>query len=281
MTIMKAHTQEEFITFMSQLLETNANLGFYTDFTKCHANVNKIAMRLNALNYLIGKDDIAAAVHDLWEENPQVFTTLDILIGVRTKDKKLSFNRESEVQLIEEFFTSAEGVVEFIQDTGLEKVFRNKQITNLVDYVFGVEVGLDTNARKNRSGHIMEEQVACILTNANVAFKQEVYSREFPEVYQALGVDSKRFDFVVKTPTKTYLMEVNFYSSGGSKLNEVARAYTELAPKVNACDGYEFVWVTDGKGWESAKGKLEEAFYTIPSIYNLTTFHDFVNTLKA
>jgi len=280
MDIMKAHTQEEFKTFMSQLLETNANLGFYTDFAKCHANVNKIAMRLNALNYLIGKDDIVAAVHDLWEENPQVFTTLDILIGVRTKDKKLSFNRESEIQLIEEFFTSAEGVVEFIQDTGLEKVFRNKQITNLVDYVFGVEVGLDTNARKNRSGHIMEERVANFLTKANVAFRQEVYSREFPEVYQALGVDSKRFDFVVETSTKTYLMEVNFYSSGGSKLNEVARAYAELAPKVNACKGYEFVWVTDGKGWESAKGKLEEAFYTIPSIYNLTTFKPFVDTLR-
>ncbi|EFC67408.1 LOW QUALITY PROTEIN: DpmII restriction endonuclease, partial [Prevotella sp. oral taxon 317 str. F0108] len=251
-----------------------------TDFAKCHANVNKIAMRLNALNYLIGKDDIAAAVHDLWKENPQVFTTLDILIGVRAKDKKLSFNRESEIQLIEEFFTSAEGVVEFIQDTGLEKVFRNKQITNLVDYVFGVEVGLDTNARKNRSGHIMEERVASILTKANVEFRQEVYSREFPEVYQALGVDSKRFDFVVETPAKTYLMEVNFYSGGGSKLNEVARAYAELAPKVNACEGYEFVWVTDGKGWESAKGKLEEAFYTIPSIYNLTTFKPFVDTLR-
>ena len=277
---MKAHTQEEFNTFMSQLLETNANLGFYTDFAKCHANVNKISMRLNALNYLIGKDDIAAAVHDLWKENPQVFTTLDILIGVRAKDKKLSFNRESEIQLIEEFFTSAEGVVEFIQDTGLEKVFRNKQITNLVDYVFGVEVGLDTNARKNRSGHIMEERVASILTKADVAFRQEVYSREFSEVHQTLGVDSKRFDFAVETPAKTYLMEVNFYSGGGSKLNEVARAYAELAPKVNACEGYEFVWVTDGKGWESAKGKLEEAFYTIPSIYNLTTFKPFVKTLR-
>ena len=275
----KAHTQEEFNTFMSQLLETNASLGFYTDFAKCHANVNKIAMRLNALNYLIGKDDIAAAVHDLWEENPQVFTTLDILIGVRTKDKKLSFNKESEIQLIEEFFTSAEGVVEFIQDTGLEKVFRNKQITNLVDYVFGVEVGLDTYARSNRSGHIMEEWVASIL-KAKVKFEQEVYSREFPEVYQALGADSKRFDFVVATPAKTYLMEVNFYSGGGSKLNEVARAYAELAPKVNACEGYEFVWVTDVKGWESAKGKLEEAFYTIPSIYNLTTFKPFVDTLR-
>ena len=276
----KAHTQEEFNTFMSQLLETNANLGFYTDFAKCHANVNKIAMRLNALNYLIGKDDIGAAVHDLWEEIPQAFTILGILIGVRTKDKNLAFNGQDKIQPIEKFFTSAEGVVEFIQDTGLEKVFRNKQITNLVDYVFGVEVGLDTNARKNRSGHIMEKRVASILTKANVEFRQEVYSRKFPEVYQALGVDSKRFDFVVKTPAKTYLMEVNFYSGGGSKLNEVARAYAELAPKVNACEGYEFVWVTDGKGWESAKGKLEEAFYTIPSIYNLTTFKPFVDKLS-
>ena len=84
MSIIKAHTEEEFKTFMSQLLETNANLGFYTDFAKCHANVNKIAMRLNALNYLIGKDDIVAAIHELWEENPQAFTILDILIGVRT-----------------------------------------------------------------------------------------------------------------------------------------------------------------------------------------------------
>lgn len=280
MNIMKAHTQEEFNTFMSQLLETNANLGFFTDFAKCHANVNKIAMRLNALNYLIGKDDIAAAVHDLWEENPQVFTTLDMLIGVRTKDKKFSFNKESEIQLIEKFFTSAEGVVEFIQDTGLEKVFRNKQITNLVDYVFGVEVGLDTYARSNRSGQIMEEWVASILKKANVLLEREVYSSRFPEVYQALGVDSKRFDFVVATPAKTYLMEVNFYNGGGSKLSEVARAYVELALKVNACEGYEFVWVTDGKGWESAKGKLEEAFYTIPSIYNLTTFKPFVDTLR-
>ena len=276
----KAHTQEEFNTFMSQLLETNANLGFYTDFAKCHANVNKIAMRLNALNYLIGKDDIGAAVHDLWEEIPQAFTILGILIGVRTKDKNLAFNGQDKIQPIEKFFTSAEGVVEFIQDTGLEKVFRNKQITNLVDYVFGVEMGLDTYARSNRSGHIMEERVANILNKANVKFRREVYSCEFPEVYQALGVDSKRFDFVVATPAKTYLMEVNFYSGGGSKLNEVARAYAELAPKVNACEGYEFVWVTDGKGWESAKGKLEEAFYTIPSIYNLTTFKPFVDKLS-
>lgn len=278
---MKVHTEEEFRRFMSQLLTTNANLGFYTDFQKCHENVKKIAMKLHALNYLVGKVDMEEAIHDLWEENPSVFSVLDILIAVRTKDKKIAFNRADEPQLIENFFDSEEGVQEYIRDTGLYDVLSNKQITNLVDYVFGVEVGLDTNARKNRSGHIMEGMVASILSKAGISFEQEVYSREFPAVYNALGVDSKRFDFVIKTPAKTYLMEVNFYSGGGSKLNEVARAYTELAPKVNACQGYEFVWVTDGIGWESAKGKLEEAFYTIPSIYNLTTFKEFVETLRA
>ena len=278
---MKAHTEQEFQSFMTQLLETNANLGFYTDFQKCHENVKKIAMKLHALNYLVGKENIEEAIHDLWEENPSVFSVIDILIAVRTKDKKIAFNRADEPQLIENFFDSEEGVQEYIKDTGLSDVLSNRQITNLVDYVFGVEVGLDSNARKNRSGHIMEDMVANILTKAGIIFDQEVYSREFPAVYKALGVDSKRFDFVIKTQAKTYLMEVNFYSGGGSKLNEVARAYTDLAPKINACQGYEFVWVTDGIGWESAKGKLEEAFYTIPSIYNLTTFKEFVESLYA
>ena len=278
---MKAHTEQEFQSFMTQLLETNANLGFYTDFQKCHENVKKIAMKLHALNYLVGKENIEEAIHDLWEENPSVFSVIDILIAVRTKDKKIAFNRADEPQLIENVFDSEEGVQEYIKDTGLSDVLSNRQITNLVDYVFGVEVGLDSNARKNRSGHIMEDMVANILTKAGIIFDQEVYSREFPAVYKALGVDSKRFDFVIKTQAKTYLMEVNFYSGGGSKLNEVARAYTDLAPKINACQGYEFVWVTDGIGWESAKGKLEEAFYTIPSIYNLTTFKEFVESLYA
>ena len=277
---MKVHTKQEFQNFMSQLLETNANLAFYTDFQKCHENVKKIAMKLHALNYLVGKENMKEAIHDLWNENPSVFSVLDILIAVRSKDRKIAFNRANKPQHIEKFFASEEGVQEYIKDTGLSEVLSSKQITNLVDYVFGIEVGLDTNARKNRSGHIMENMIANMLTEAGITFEQEVYSRDFPEVYKALGVDSKRFDFVVKTQKKTYLMEVNFYSGGGSKLNEVARAYTELAPKINACQGYDFVWVTDGIGWASAKGKLEEAFYTIPSIYNLTTFEKFVKSLK-
>lgn len=275
----RAHTQEEFDMFMSQLRETNANLGFFTDFGKIAANVESVAIKLNQLNYLIGKEELAAAVHRLWDENPKVFEVLNILIAVRTANKKV-VGRSGSVRILKDFFTTPEGVIEYVEDTGLYDVLRNKHVTNLVDYVFGVETGLDTNARKNRSGHVMEGLVADILRNEGIDFRQEVYSTEFEDM-AVLGEDIKRFDFVVQTPAKSYLIEVNFYSDGGSKLNEVARAYSELAPKINQSGRYGFVWITDGQGWKSARNKLEEAFYSIPCIYNLTTIDEFVRLVKA
>lgn len=262
---MSAHTKEQFEQFISQLKETNTTLDFYCDFEKIHNNVENISMKLNQLNYLIGQKDLDSAIHRLWNENKSVFSILEILIAVRSSDKKKAIMSDGNVNLINSLFDNVEGVLEYIHSTGLDKVFQNKQIKNLVDYVFGVETGLDTNARKNRSGHLMEKQVASILDNAKISYRQEVYSTEYPEL-AVLGEDKKRFDFVIETNCCKYLMEVNFYSGGGSKLNEVARAYSELSPKINAVDGFEFVWITDGIGWKSAKNKLKEAFYTIPNI---------------
>jgi len=169
--------------------------------------------------------------------------------------------------------------LEFLQGTGLAEIFQSRRIKNLVDYVFGIETGLDTNARKNRSGHIMEATVARILRENGISFRQEVYSSEFPEL-SVLGTDKKRFDFYIETTKRKYLIEVNFYSGGGSKLNEVARAYTELAPKVNSVKGFEFVWITDGIGWKSARNKLEEAYNAIPSVYNLANISSFIEQLR-
>lgn len=250
------------------------------DFPKVAANVEAISIKLNQLNYLIGQEDMAAAVKRLWEENPKVFSVLDVLIAVRTKDKKKAIDVYGNIHLVSDYFNSPELVTAFLNETGLTEVFQKKQIKSLVDYVFGVEVGLDSNARKNRGGHIMEGLVANILTLYGIPFEQEVYYTEFPEIVKALGADNKRFDFVIRTPQKTYLIEANFYTGGGSKLNEVARSYSELAPKINAVPGFEFVWITDGIGWESARNKLEEAFAHIPSVYNLTNINTFIEKLK-
>lgn len=276
---MGVHTKEQFEQFMSQLKETNTTLGFYCDFKKINNNVETISIKLNQLNYLIGQNDIDTAIRRLWNENKGVFSILEILIAVRTSDKKKAIMVDGNVKLINALFDSVEGVIEYIHGTGLDEVFRNKQIKNLVDYVFGVETGLDTNARKNRSGYLMENQIASILDNAGISYRQEVYSTEYSEL-SVLGEDKKRFDFVIETEHCKYLMEVNFYSGGGSKLNEVARAYSELSPKINAVDGFKFIWITDGIGWKSAKNKLEEAFYAVPNIYNLTTINELIEQVK-
>ena len=270
--------KEQFKTFLSQLSETNATLDYFVDFQKVIGNVRKIALKLNQLNYLIGKDNLEEAINELYEENPKVFEVLDILIAVRNKNTK-TLDNTGKIVSLENYFTSPKSILEYICETRLAEVFKNKEITNLVDYVFGIEVGLDTNARKNRGGDNMSKAVSLLFDREEVYYKKEVNSTLFLDI-ESLGVDVKRFDFVIKTKKKTYLIETNFYNTGGSKLNEVARAYSEVAPKINQYENYEFVWITDGQGWLSAKNKLEEAYNTIPSVYNLTTLSKFVEKVK-
>lgn len=278
---MAAHTKEQFDEFLSQLKETNATLAFYSDFKKISANVADIAISLNMLNYLLGKRDLRKAVEELWARDKRVFGVMDILIATRKKDNKKFFDENGEYHLVHSLFETTDGVMEFLEGTGLAEVFKRREIKDLVDYVFGVETGLDTNARKNRSGEITESLVAKIFRTKGVAFKEQVSSAHFPAISAVLGADQKIFDFCIEKPDKTYLIEVNFYSGGGSKLNEVARSYTDVGPKVNGVEGFEFIWITDGQGWKSAKNKLEEAFMTIPRIYNLTTIGDFIREIEV
>lgn len=269
-----------FDTFMSQLKATNATLSFYADFPKIAQNVQEVAISLTMLNYLLGKEELRGAVEALWQRDPSCFQVMDILIATRAKEHKLYIDGEGNIHPIHSLFDSVDGVMTFLEETGLAHLFRSGQLKDLVDYVFGVETGLDSNARKNRSGTLMENVVASVFREAGLEFAEQESSDKHPAVAAVLGKDTKCFDFAVKTQNKTYLIEVNFYSASGSKLNEVARSYTEIAPKVNRIPGYEFVWITDGVGWLSAKSKLQEAFAAIPSIYNITTLGELVNRLR-
>lgn len=270
---------KDFNLFISQLSETNTTLNSLTDFDKVYRNVSKVAIKLNQLNYLLGKSDLRTAVAELYEENPTAFEVLDILVAVRKSDKKRVLNNKFEAVFVESYFMDVDSICEYLKRTGLAEIFTSKKITNLVDYVFGVEVGLDTNARKNRGGNIMASAVAKRFADAGIVFRTEVNSTEFPEI-TALGADLKRFDFVISANDKTYLIEANYYNGGGSKLNETARSYSDIAPKINQYQQYEFVWITDGQGWNTAKNKLEEAYNIIPRVYNLTTLSEFIKDLK-
>ena len=232
------------------------------------------------LNSLIGSDDMRKSVETIWNRDKSAFDVMDILIAVRSEGKKKVLNSIGKCVVMDSLFESVDGVMEFLENTGLADIFQTRKIKDLVDYVFGIETGLDTNARKNRSGHVMEGMVACVFDKNNIDYRQEVYSREWPAITKVLGDDEKRFDFVIQTVQKTYLIEVNFYSGGGSKLNEVARSYSDIAPKINSVPGFEFVWITDGIGWKSARNKLQEAYNIIPSIYNLTDITNFISDIK-
>ena len=270
---------KDFDTFMSQLQETNQTLDFFCDFNKIVQNVNNIKLSLCMLNSLIGAPNLRKAVETIWRRDRTAFDVMEILIAVRDRGNKKVIDTKGRCVPLSSFFFDIDGVMEYLESTGLAEVLQQQKIKNLVDYVFGIETGLDSNARKNRSGHVMERMIARIFTTNNISFRQEVYSSEWPEITNVLGDDEKRFDFVVQKNGTTYLIEVNFYSGGGSKLNEVARSYSEIAPKINAVNDFEFVWITDGIGWRSAKNKLQEAYSIIPSIYNLTNIADFLEVL--
>ena len=272
--------KQNFNTFMSQLQETNQTLDFFCDFDKIHANVENIKLSLCILNSLIGATDMKKAVETIWQRDKTAFNVMDILIAVRSEGKKKVLNKLGTCVLLDSFFTSVDGVLEYLNDTGLTEVFQSRKIKDLVDYVFGIETGLDTNARKNRSGHVMENMVAKLFEQNDINFRQEVYSSEWEQITHVLGDDEKRFDFVIKTANTIYLIEVNFYSSGGSKLNEVARSYSDISPKINSVQGFEFVWITDGIGWKSARNKLQEAYNIIPNIYNLTNINEFIKLIQ-
>ena len=170
--------------------------------------------------------------------------------------------------------------VKFMKNTGLFDLLQNHVIHSLVDYVMGVEVGMDTNGRKNRTGDAMEDLVDSYITNAG--FKEgHNYFKQFAasEITKKWGLDlseisnkgksEKIFDFVVKTPNMIYGIEANFFGSGGSKLNETARSYKTIAIESKNIKGFTFVWFTDGKGWTSARNNLEETFDVMEHIYNI------------
>ena len=230
--------KEKFSVFFDNITEIKIGLDYYTDFKKVINNVNTISLRLTQLNYLVGQKDMRKAVEEVWEENPKAFSVMGILVAVRKKQNKKAWGRDGSERLVYNYFDSVDHIMEFIEDSGLLTVLQDKHIKNLVDYVFGVETGLDTHGRKNRIGEIMASKIAQQFDEANISYEREVQSKKFPAIKSVLGKDSKRFDFVISCPSKKYLVEVNYYGTQGSKVTEIPRSYMDVAKKINSVEGF-------------------------------------------
>ena len=212
--------------------------------------------------------------------SPETLECIPLLLAVRSKEIFVKDEVNEYLFKFDKMIYSVDDYIKFMRESGLFDLLQNHIINNLYDYVLGVEVGLDSNGRKNRGGHLMENLVEDYIQKAGFK-KGESYFKEMNlgDIEKKWGLDlsamsgnnisSKRFDFVIKTDEQVYVIEANFYSSMGSKLNETARSYKMLAQESKKVNGVTFIWFTDGTGWNSAKKNLEETFNELETIYNI------------
>ena len=272
--------KRNFSEWLSTFRNSIADYGYYIDFDKVHCNVNEIKVELNILNSLIGSHTIEKDFEKLLTRYPETLKCIPILLAVRANEIAAMDEDGSYVYSFKEMNYSIDDYKMFMRKTGLFDLLEKHILGNLVDYVTGVETGLDSNGRKNRGGHLMENVVETFIQKAgfikNKSYFKEMYIHEITEKWNIdlsaisnEGRMEKRFDYVVKTKNHIYVIETNFYGSGGSKLNETARSYKQIAQEVATIPGVTFVWFTDGKGWNSARNNLQETFDVLDTIYNI------------
>ena len=272
--------KRNFTEWLSTFRNSIADYGYYIDFEKVHCNVNEIKVELNILNSLIGSHSIEKDFEKLLTRYPETLKCIPVLLAVRANEIAAMDEEGSYVFSFKEMNYSIDDYKMFMRKTGLFDLLENHILGNLVDYVTGVETGLDSNGRKNRGGHLMENVVEKFIRKAgfikNKNYFKEMYIHEITEKWNIdlsaisnEGRMEKRFDYVVKTKNQIYVIETNFYGSGGSKLNETARSYKQIAQEVATIPGVTFVWFTDGKGWNSARNNLRETFDVLETIYNI------------
>ena len=289
-------SNEVFDYLISTLKPSNMTFDYFVDWKKVFKNVDDIKIGLNTLNALIGTDNFEEMFIKLIKKDPELIKLIPIIL-VRDGHsngiiKILNYNNFKFDYKIFDFKKKnltdkdIELYLEFIEKTGLKEIIQKEKIKNFVDYVIGVEAGLNSNARKNRGGTIMENMVENLIKEfcLNNDFKyitqadsNKIFNNfgiEVPVYVDKKGIKKERkYDFVIKTKTQLYLLECNFYAGGGSKLKATAEEYEKLGQSLKL-DNFNFIWITDGAGWLTTKIPLQKAIENIDYLINLQMAED-------
>ncbi len=270
-----------FEDWLATCRESIATYAYYTDFEKIYSNIEMIKIELNILNSLIGSKNIKEDFKKLVKQYPNVLQCIPLLLAVRKKEIEIQDIDGNFIYRFDNTNQSIEQYCVFMERTGLFDLISKHLINNLVDYATGVETGLGSNGRKNRGGKLMENLVESYIQKAGFIFNTSYFKQmEISTIQEKWNIDLSaisnegktvtRFDFVVKTNNYLYAIETNFYQSGGSKLNETARSYKNIALKARDIKNFCFVWIIDGEGWQSVRNNLAETFAILPTLYNIT-----------
>lgn len=268
--------KRNFVEWLGTFKDNISDYKYYINFDKVYKNVEENKVEFNMLNSLLGSKNIEEDFINLVTKYPEVLKCIPILLAVRNMEIPAMDEEGAFIYNFKKMNQSLEQYIVFMNKTGLFDLLANRGVTNIIDFVLGVETGLDSNGRKNRGGHLMEDLIEGYLKSEGVEYYKEMYLKDVEEKWGVNlsslsnnGKSAKRFDFVVKTNNMIYGIETNFYTSGGSKLNETARSYKMIAEECKNIQGFKFVWFTDGKGWTSAKKNLEETFDVLDTMYNI------------
>lgn len=254
---------------------------YFVNWAKVYRNIDPIEKELNLLNVLIGKEDIQQQVYELIREYPQVIKAFPFLIAIR--ESRVQMLTDVTHFLYKEYNFQAriltdddcKDLASFFVKSGLGSLVQDKKVKNLVDYVTGVEVGLDSNGRKNRGGTMMENIVEAFVAKACAELGLEYMSQaNAKKIKDKWGIEikvdksSRNLDFAINKNGKLYFIECNFYGGGGSKLKSTATEYVKMNEYWNAQE-ITFIWVTDGAGWKSTLKPLREYFDKADYLLNL------------
>ena len=272
--------KRDFNEWLSKFKSSISDYTYYVDFEKIYRNVDKLKVELNILNSLIGSKDIENDFQTILIKYPETLECIPLLLAVRSREIFIKDEMNEYLFDFRKMVYSVPEYIDFMRKSGLFDLLQNHIINNLYDYVLGIEVGLDSNGRKNRGGHLMENLVEEYIKKAgykkDVNYFKEMYLADIEKKWNldlsamsGNNTSTKRFDFVIKTDNQVYVIETNFYSSGGSKLNETARSYKMLADESKQVKGVTFIWFTDGLGWIWARKNLEETFNELETLYNI------------
>ena len=280
---------EEIITFFHDtIVDTNRGFKFFVDWEKVKEHVDRYKIELNILNTLIGSKTFEKDLRIILTKYPEVLPAIPILIAVRAQRLKgLKVIRDfmddqqdyAEFDFSERILTSKdmETFVEFFEKTGLKGFFENLSSKSIQDYVTGVEVGMDTHARKNRSGNAMELAIKPIVDqiisshpdNLQCLFQKKFKDLADFDVRIPTPLEDRKADFlIVKSTTKVINIEVNFYSGTGSKPQEIVDSYINRQRELAEYE-LHFIWITDGYGWKGQKNQIAKGFREVNYLLNL------------
>lgn len=279
---MKKGVKKEFNSWLDTFQPTLATCDYFTDFDKVNDRIKELKPQIKTIKQIIKQKDISLAIENELKIDFSIMSILPLFIAVNTKDttfidakgkyQTISFNKSTNDLSV---------YMEFINTSGIVDVLKRVKSVGVEKYLFGILVGLDSNRRKNRMGHLAEDKLEEILQKTGNPYYKEVTLETIKERYNVdisqlsnHKVSSKRFDYIMEKNGELYLFESSYYTSNGSKQNELSRSYTEICKAINNIQGLHFIWVVDGNGWKSSKNALEKAYNVMPDVYNFSELEE-------